>query len=146
MWNKITRNLKKYQSAVLTGMDAHGSPFSVRCVPEMDANSQVLHVQLPPGVQLHPGPASLLCHQHNELLWNLESFLLRGSLMQNGQGWNFQSQQFIPGGPGTGLAVVRSLLDTKRAARRYLQKRHLPRPRVPWDEIVEVKAQALRAR
>ena len=150
MWNKITRNLKKYQSAVLTGIDAHDYPFGVRCVPEMDANAQVLRVQLPPGVQLQPGPASLLCHQHNELLWNLESFLLRGSLMQDGQGWSFQPQQFIPGSPGTGLRAllpfVRWVLDCRRSARLYLETRHLPHPRVPWDEIMEVKAQALRAR
>src|SRR6266480_6916084 len=74
----LTRNLKKYQRAVLAGMDAMGCPFSVRCVPEMDANAQVLRVQLPPGVQLQSGPASPLCHEHNELLWNMESFLLRG--------------------------------------------------------------------
>ena len=49
MGDKITRNLKKYQRAVLAGMDAMGCPFSVRCVPEMDANAQVLRVQLPPG-------------------------------------------------------------------------------------------------
>ncbi|SRR2546430_4129505 len=150
MWDKITRNLKKYQRAVLAGMDAMGCPFSVRCVPEMDANAQVLRVQLPPGVQLQSGPASPLCHEHNELLWNMESFLLRGNLMQDGQGWSFQPQQFIPGAPGAGLRAllpsVRWLLDSRGTAKRYLEKRHLPRPSVPWDEIMEVKAQALRTR
>ncbi len=150
MWDKITKNLKKYQSAVLTGIDAHGYPFSVRCVPEMDKSAQVLRVQLPPGVQLQAGPASLLCHQHNELLWNMESFLLRGSLKQDEQGWKFQPQQFIPGTPGAGLKAllpsVRWLLASRGTAKRYLEKRHLPRPSVPWDEILEVKDQAQRTR
>ncbi len=149
MWDKITKNMKKYQTAVLTAIDANGSPFSVRCVPGLDANVQVLRVQLPPEVQLQTGPASLLCHRHNELLWEMESFLLRGTLERDEQGWNFHPQQFIPGAPGTGLRgilpSVRWVLDCRRSARLYLEKRHLPRPRIPWNEIQEVKAQALQS-
>ena len=82
MWDKITKQLSKYESAVLTGRDAQGHPFSVRCMPQVDIHAHVLRVQLPPSVLLQPGPASLLCHRHNALLWDMESFLLRGNLVQ----------------------------------------------------------------
>lgn len=66
------------------------------------------------------------------------------SLAQDEQGWNFHPQQFIPGTPGAGMGAippaVRWVLDSQRSARRYLEKRHLPRLRIPWDEIKEVKA------
>ncbi|HTD20744.1 MAG TPA: hypothetical protein VK667_14560 [Ktedonobacteraceae bacterium] len=152
MWDKITKQLSKYESAVLTGRDAQGYPFSVRCMPQVDIHAQMLRVQLPPGVLLQPGPASLLCHRHNELLWDMESFLLRGNLVQvqDEQGWNFLPQQFIPGTPGTGVGAIisslRWLLTSRQSARRYLEKRNLPRPSIPWSEIMEVKEQARRSR
>jgi hypothetical protein len=150
MWDKITKQLSKYDSAVLTGKDAQGYPYSVRCIPKVDIQAQMLSVQLPPGVLLQPGPASLLCHRHNELLWDMESFLLRGKLAQDEQGWNFLPQQFISGTPGTGVGALisslRWLLASRRSARRYLEKRNLPRPSIPWSEIMEVKDQARHSR
>lgn len=150
MWDKITKHLSKYDSAVLTGKDAQGYPYSVRCMPRADIHAQMVRVQLPPGVVLQPGPASLLCHRHNELLWNMASFLLRGNLAQDEQGWHFLPQQFIAGTPGTGagalISSLRWLLTSRQSARRYLEKRSLPRPSIPWSEIREVKDQARRSR
>ena len=40
--------------------------------------------------------------------------------------------------PGEG----RFLTGTRRNARRYLRKRGLPRPRVPWEAVIAIKAQA----
>jgi hypothetical protein len=148
MWDKIARELKKYDSAVLTAGDPQGYPFSVRCLPAVDAHAHVLRVQPPPGVLLQPGPASLLCHRHNELLWDMQSFLIRGVLAQDEQGWSFLPRRFIPGTPGSGpgalLPSVRWLLNSRRSAARYLKKRQLPRARIPWDEIRALKTLARR--
>ena len=148
MWDKITTNLKKYDNAVLTGIDANGYPFSVRCIPQIDAYQ--LRVQLSPSTQMQSGQACLLCHRHNEFLWEMESFLLKGSLARDEHGWYFLPQRFIPGNAGAGkgamIASIRWLLNARRNTRRYLEKRHLPRPRIPWDEIKQLRTQALRTR
>jgi hypothetical protein len=150
MWDKIAKNLKKYPSAVLTGIDAMGYPCSMRCLPRVDVTAQVLRVQPPPGILLQPGPAGLLCHRHNELLWDMESFLLRGSLTRDEDGWNFHPLRFIPGFPGTGrnavIPAVRLVIHSRSNAQHYLQARHLPRPRIPWDEIMALKTQARRTK
>ncbi len=45
-------------------------------------------------------------------------------------------------GIGSALGVVRAVVGMRRAAAAYLQKRGLPRPRVPWREIEAVKERA----
>ena len=137
MWAEITRHLYRFESAVLSGLDEEGYPFSVRCRPYADlSGAGVLTVWLPPGTPLRPGPASLLCHTHDENLWNLESFLLRGYLVKDAGGWSFEPGQFIPGaGIGGLLGKIRFLAGSRRRARRYLKQRGLARPRIPWDEI-----------
>ena len=70
MWDDLVRNLSKYPTAVLTVTDAAGYPFSIRCVPEPDPDRQVLRVNLPAYIDVQAGPAGLLCHFHDDLLWN----------------------------------------------------------------------------
>jgi len=143
MWDDIKKYLPDFESAVLTGVDAEGYPFSVRCQPEADDAAQVLRVQLPAGIPLQPGPAGLLCHRHDENLWKLRSFLVRGTLSQDEKGWKFQPLRFIPGAGIGGLpATVRFFTGSRRNASRYLKKRGLARPRIPWDDINAVKKQA----
>ncbi len=144
MWDEITKHLSDFQSAVLTGVDAEGYTFSARCQPRSDSETRTLRVQLPPGAPIQPGPASLLCHQHDENLWNLKSFLVRGVLVREAGGWSFEPRQFIPGAGIGGLpAVARFFMGSRRRAGRYLKKRDLSRPRIPWDEINAIKAEAL---
>ena len=71
MWAELMKNLKAYPSAVLTGLDLEGFPFSVRCIPQPDPVEKILLVQLPPLAPIQPGPAGLLCHSHDEQLWSL---------------------------------------------------------------------------
>ncbi len=141
MWDEITRHLYQFESAVLTGLDAKGYPFSVRCRPYPDTSgAEVLKVRLPAHTPLLPGPASLLCHRHDENLWNLKSFLVRGVLVRDGEGWGFEPGRFIAGAGIGGLpATIRFFTGSRRNARRYLEKRGLARPRIPWDEINAAK-------
>jgi hypothetical protein len=137
MWAEITRHLYQFESAVLSGLDEEGYPFSVRCRPYPDATgAEGLKVWLPPGTPIRSGPASLLCHSHDENLWNLESFLVRGVLVKDAGGWRFEPGRFIPGiGIGGLPAMIRFFLSSRRKASRYLKVRNLARPSIPWDEI-----------
>jgi hypothetical protein len=136
MWREIEKHLPEFPSAVITGVDPVGFPVSARCRPQVDAAERVLRVQLPPGADFQPGPAGLLCHTHDERLWNLKSFLVRGVLERDAQGWRLRPRQFIPGmGIGGLMSYARFVRQGRRNAQRYLEQRGWPRPRVPWGEL-----------
>jgi hypothetical protein len=84
-----------------------------------------------------------LCHRHDENLWNLKSFLVRGTLARGEDGeWTFRPERCVPGaGIGGPMAMVRFVAGARKTAGRYLEKRGLPRPRIPWDAINAIKAQ-----
>lgn len=143
MWDEIVRHLSDFESVVLTGIDTEGYPYSVRSRPQIDPFERMLLVQLPAGIPIRPGPASLLCHSHDENLWNLKSFLVRGTLAREHGTWKFRPERFVPGaGIGGPMGIVRFVTGSRKYARRYLQKRGLPRPRIPWDEVNEIKSHA----
>ncbi len=147
-WERLLGQLARYESAVLNGLDADGYPFSVRCHPQPDAATRTL---LLPDVTapLRDGPASLLCHWHDERLWNQRSFVARGQIARDGAGWRFTPTQLIPGIENNPLALGRFFLHARSVAAGYLAKRGLPRPVIPWDEVIRIKREAqanLRAR
>lgn len=87
MWNEIVKAIAKYESSVLSFVDAEGFPLSVRCVPQADGARQVIRVQLPPEVVAQPGPASLMSHHHDAQLWNLHGYSVVGELArEEGEG------------------------------------------------------------
>ena len=99
MWAEITKHLYQFESAVLSGLDEEGYPFSVRCRPYPDTSGpEVLTVWLPPGTPIRPGPASLLCHSHDENLWNLKSFLVRGVLEKRRRRMELRARPVHPWG------------------------------------------------
>lgn len=142
MWDNIVKHLADFQSAVLTVTDSTGYPFSIRCKPKLDIDMQVLRVQVPEAIGIQPGPAGLLCHKHDEWLWNLKSFIVRGALERDDQGWVFRPRQFIPGvGIGGLIQMVKFLRSGRRTTKRYLEKRDLLRPSIPWDKIHAFRAE-----
>jgi hypothetical protein len=145
MWAELRRNLRGFSSPVLTGVDSDGYPISIRCALEPDQTEQVLRLSLPAWTRIRPGPASLLCHGHNDLLWDLRSFMVRGTLEPaGGETWVFRPTRFVPGIGSGGLAgMIRFAVAKRRAAGRYLQRRGLARPRIDW---VQLKALQTRAR
>ena len=144
MWPEVRRHLRGFSSLVLTGVDADGYPLSIRCAPEIDEAQQGLRVSLPAWTRMGPGPASLLCHGHNQLLWNIRSFMVRGTLEPaGGETGLFRPTLFIPGIGVAGLpGMVRFALAKRRAAARYLQRRGLARPRIDWAQLKAVQARA----
>jgi hypothetical protein len=142
MWPEIVKRLPRYSSAVLTGLDSGGDPISVRCQPTLDHQAQVLRVLMPDGLGVVPGPAGLLCHRHNEQLWDLKSFLLRGTLEPTGHGWVFRPRQLVGGMDTTLLSNLRLLRNGRRTAKHYLAARGLRRPTIPWAHYAQLKDQA----
>jgi hypothetical protein len=143
MWGEIARRLPRFSSAVLTGLDYGGDPVSVRCQPTLDHQAQVLRVVVPDGLGIVPGPAGLLCHRHDDQLWGLRSFLLRGSLERTGHDWVFRPGQLVRGMDTTPVSNLRLLRDGRRTAKRYLAARGLPRPTIPWEHYAQLKDQEL---
>ena len=136
MWGEIRRYLRNYPSAVLTGLDAAGWPFSLRCQPDIDEQAQVLRLRLPNTAELVKGPASILCHSHNLFLWNLRSFLVRGTIERVGGWWLFRPERFVPGiGVGGVPGMIRFATSKRRTAKLYLKQRGLARPRIPWAQL-----------
>jgi hypothetical protein len=141
MWDDLLNKLKKYPSAVLTAMDSNGYPFSIRCVPEPDSSTQTLKLPLPDYVDLKPGPAGLLCHYHDDQLWNQTNFVARGMLTQESGQWIFKVSTIIEGA-GAGMSLIRQLRHGRRTAKRYLEKRGLSRPKIPWAELAAIYKRA----
>lgn len=142
MWTEIVKEMADFSSAVLTSVDASGYPFSIRCKPSPEPVAQVLRVQIPENIQFQPGPAGLLCHKHNESLWNLKSFTLSGLLEQDAQGWLFRPLKYIPGAGIGGLpAMVKFVREGRHSAKQYLEKRHLPHPVIEWNTVHEIWAE-----
>lgn len=143
MWSEILRYMPEFETAVLTGFDETGRPFSLRCRPQPDGEARVLRILLPEEVGLLPGRAGLLFHRHDENLWSLLSFILRGELARDGKAWIFRPEKFVPGmGVGGLQSYVRFVLKGRKAAKQYLEQRGLPRPQIPWDEWMAVFKEA----
>ena len=144
MWAEIRRHLRGFATPVLTGLDGDGYPFSIRCIPELDEAHGVLRVYLPGWTRIRKGPASLLCHGHNELLWDLRSFMVRGTLEPaGGDNWLFRPTRFVPGIGISGLSgMARFALAKRRTAGRYLQRQGLARPRIDWAQLKTLQARA----
>lgn len=142
MWDDIAKNLAKFPNAVLTGTDANGYPFSVRCIPQMEPSQKLFRLENMGNFPIQAGLAGLLCHSHDELLWDLKSFMVRGKLRQDKQGWVFEPTQFIPGsGIGGPLAPMNFMLQMRKSAKRYLEKRGLARPQVEWQGFRKIWAE-----
>lgn len=144
MWDDLVRKLSDYSSAVLTVHDADGYPFSVRCDPEPDAARQVLEVAIPDYVDARVGRAGLLCHFHDDELWNQTNFLAYGDLERDDDGWIFRPTRLIEGA-GAGNSLLPQMRFGK-SAERYLDRHDMDWPDVPWARLRAIYREAQRRR
>jgi hypothetical protein len=135
MWPNIRKSSALFTSAVITGLDAEGYPFSIRCVPVLDDTQQVIRIAAPTGASIQPGQVSLLFHQHDQQLWNLKMFQVLGRLELSAEEWVLRPERTIPSGEQSIWQDLMMIVDARRAAKQYLVKRGLARPRIPWDRI-----------
>lgn len=131
MRDELRSTLARFPDVVLSGLDGDGAPVSVRCRPTADGER--LRITRPPGVVAVDGPASLLAHSHDEQLWTLRSVVATGTLATEGPDWVFTPTGLVPGtGVGGPLADLRAFVAARRRAGRWLARRGVPRPRIPW--------------
>jgi hypothetical protein len=143
MWDELTRALSRFPHAVITAKDTAGHPASARCHPRPDHAERILRLDPLPGFDLAAGPASLLCHSHDPRLWALRSFLARGTVTPDADGpdggaagWVFTPSRVVLGtGMAGPVADLRGFLAARRRAARYLARRGLTRPAIPWARL-----------
>ncbi|WP_171074308.1 pyridoxamine 5'-phosphate oxidase family protein [Nonomuraea basaltis] len=144
-YDETTAHLPSYHSAVLVVVDDRGFPRPLRVRLRADPRSKVFVVDTPDAAELRPGPASILCHRHDEKLWELRSFVTAGRISRGDQGWVFAPTRFIPGALGNApAAVIRTVRSWRRTAAGYLAARGLPRPRIPWEDHAAIKREVTR--
>lgn len=141
--DKMLTILRDYPNGVLSGIDADGYPLSLRCQPKADATGQRFIITVPDNVPVQAGKVSLLFHYHDELLNNLRSVSVQGTLQQQGDQWLFQPEKILPGlgTPGFFQTIRDNLLTPRRNAKNYLQKHNLPRPTIPWQRLRKIVAE-----
>lgn len=146
MWNEIVINLSSYSSATLTLVDAAGYPFSIRCTPKPDPSQKRLTIEPLEGLPIWQGPASLMCHSHDEFLWELKSFLVRGNLEIEGAVWGFYPSKYVKSGASSSRPIdqIKGLMNARATAKKYLEKRGIPRPKIPWNDLKLLRAEANR--
>jgi hypothetical protein len=147
VWDEILDALELHDSALLTGYDEYGFPFSVRCMPIADRKTRRLNVEIPSSSGIQPGKASILMHSHNEELWDLAQFLIRGTLVKTAEGYYFvpASASGTPR-PASGLDAFRTLRGIRNRGNAYLKNRRKDRPAIPWDDVARLQEQATRWR
>jgi general stress protein 26 len=137
------RRMRRFRSAVLAAVDDGGRPTLLRTIPEL--RDGALFLPGPADQRLAARPASLLLHRHNDNVGAMRGMVLTGSIDVLDDGFSFRADRLIEGqkrlDPATATRVIRGL---RREAGRYLERRGLARPRIPWDELRALKS-AIRA-
>ena len=135
MWDKIIKLMTDYNSATITGVDENGYPVSVRCKPKPDHDAKVLRCEIPDTLGLQADPASLLCHSHDEWLFNMTSFGVRGTIEREENGWLLRPKRLVPGAGLAPTDLLNLVRNGRRGTKKYLDKRGLSRPKIPWKTI-----------
>ena len=140
MWTEAAKWLNKFDDAVLTATDRDGFPVSVRVATRSyDTATGELPVSPVDILGVVDGQANLLCHSHDEKLWNLQMISVKGAIEKRDTAWVFQTKSFEP---PSKLAVLDFVRSARRSSRKYLDKRGLTPPEVNWAAIKEIQRRA----
>ncbi|HEY2447606.1 MAG TPA: hypothetical protein VGI49_02100 [Mycobacterium sp.] len=136
MWIEAAKRLGEYQEAVVTALDPAGYPVSIRqAAPRYDPATGEFTVEWPPGLAVSEGPAVILCHFHDEKLWNIKQLQIKGRLGRRADRWVFLSTGFrAPAASQLGI-FVRLARDMRKTGKRYLDRRGLKQPTVNWRAL-----------
>jgi len=135
--DELATILEEYPSAVVSGVGQDGYPLSLRCNPILNHGSTILNIQLPASLPLAEGDASLLCHSHNEQLFDLRSVTIEGRLEKAGDIWQFHPTKVtqVMGRSRVLEFIEDVILKPRRNTRKYLAKANLPRPKISWARL-----------
>ncbi|WP_433793042.1 pyridoxamine 5'-phosphate oxidase family protein [Actinoplanes sp. CA-252034] len=133
--------LAGFDSVVLTAVDKAGAPLLLRTT--VSVASEGYRVDVPEDVPVAEGPAGLLVHRHDDRLWNLYNASVRGELVADGTGWLLKPDRLVEPGArhrGSPLDQLRVLRETRAATKRYLERRGLARPVIPWADYRAIRS------
>lgn len=136
MWSDAAAEFARFPEAVVTALDPHGYPVSVRQrAPRYDPATGEFTVRWPSDLPAVAGQAVALCHFHDENLWKIRQMQIKGRLERRSDGWVFTSTRFRRP-PRSRLAVFwRLARDMHSAGSRYLAQRGLEMPRVNFEAL-----------
>ena len=136
MWSEAAKRLADYYEVVVTALDAAGYPVSIRqAAPRYGPATGEFAIQWPSGLAVTEGPATLLCHSHDEKLWNIRQLQIKGRLECRAGQWVFVSTDFRPP-PASQLGIfMRLARDMHKSGKRYLDRRGLEKPTVNWEAL-----------
>lgn len=133
--------LAQYPSVVLIAVDAEGAPLLVRT--SVTAEADGYRVEVPENAPIAEGPAGLLVHRHDDKLWNLHNANVRGALVADQKGWLLRPTRVVEPGQKHRASVldpIRIGRECQATTRRYLERRNLARPSIPWDAYRAIRA------
>ncbi|WP_433384279.1 pyridoxamine 5'-phosphate oxidase family protein [Actinoplanes sp. CA-142083] len=133
--------LPAYASVVLSARDEAGGPTLTRTT--VVAEGDAWRVAVPEDVEVAAGPASLLVHRHDDQLWSLHNANVVGTLMADDKGWLLRPARLIePGGRHRASLAdpIRTVRDCRATTKRYLERRNLARPKIPWAAYRSLRA------
>jgi hypothetical protein len=136
VWSEAAKELAGFEEAVLTALDPAGYPVSVRQkAPCYDPATGEFTVAWPSGLSVAEGPATVLCHSHDENLWNIRQMQVKGRLERRADQWVFTSTEFRRPPRSQLTTFWRMSRDMRTAGRRYLDRRGLELPTVNWKAL-----------
>jgi hypothetical protein len=140
MWHLAAESLGRFPEAIITALSSDGYPISIRQrAPRYDGRTGEMPVLIPERVAVLPGPANVLCHYHNENLWDLQMLQINGRLERRDDSWIFVSTEFTPRPRGRLKSLWQMARAMRRSSRRYLATRGLARPQVNWTALKHLR-------
>jgi hypothetical protein len=148
VWNaRLIACARAYPSGVLTTVEPSGYPYSLRVVPEFDADHGLIAFPGAPVVATGwRGKAGLLFHRHNPDLSGQHELMIKGELLAAAGTLALRPAEFLTGSgrldtdrmpvAGTPLDMIKFMLLGRRRARDYLAKRGAPWTPRPWDKML----------
>ncbi|WP_221325166.1 pyridoxamine 5'-phosphate oxidase family protein [Actinoplanes sp. L3-i22] len=133
--------LAQYPTVVLIAIDEAGAPTLVRTTVAAEADGY--RVEVPEGTGIAEGPAGLLVHRHDEKLAGLHNANIRGILTADEKGWLLLPSKLVEPGQRSRASVldpIRIGRECQATTRRYLDRRNLARPSIPWDAYRAIRA------
>jgi hypothetical protein len=123
----------KFAEGVINAVDGDGYPLSVRQTSlAYDAATGTMKLTMPESLGAVAGPASLLCHFHDDDMWKLRAILLKGQIERRDGAWVFVTASFEP------PSMRKMMKNIGVSWKAYLEKRGLPVPKVDYAVIDEM--------
>jgi hypothetical protein len=130
-WDMRVEELgRRHPTAVVSWVAPDGFPFAVRVPVHAEPGAQRVRLEREAiGAPLHPGPACLTVHAHDETFTYRENFQVRGDLVEDDAGWCVVPHRLVGGfeAPRSKLAGYRAnarkMWHFHRAAKRELARR-----------------------